>query len=265
MPNATSGNVVSSSAQVGADVILTGNIKNGEIINADISAAAAIVATKLQELNVGANGGVIPSTGVENGHVKAAAGIVDTKLATIATAGKVDGAALTLFANIPAGAGAIPLANLSNATSKVYVLHTNVTIANPGNGVESTIFTVSVPANTLSTNNALIGRIWITAEAWTTGSTNSYKLKYGNTTLATATIGGATENLGYIDFAIVAAGATNAQEGFIVNSNSMAGLSSGTSAIDSTAAANLVVTMTPSASNPGDSLTYGAVHVTKAV
>lgn len=49
---------------------------------------------------------------ITNAKVSASAGIVDTKLATISTAGKVSGAALTLFANTPSGAGRLPRANV---------------------------------------------------------------------------------------------------------------------------------------------------------
>ena len=49
---------------------------------------------------------------IDNSNLKAGAGIVDTKLATISTAGKVSGAALTLLTSIPAGAGLIPGANV---------------------------------------------------------------------------------------------------------------------------------------------------------
>ena len=49
---------------------------------------------------------------LDNANINASAGIVDTKLAQIATAGKVSGAALTSLADIPAGAGVIPAANL---------------------------------------------------------------------------------------------------------------------------------------------------------
>lgn len=51
---------------------------------------------------------------IANADVASDAGIVDTKLATISTAGKVSGAALTSFANIPSGAGYIPAANLAS-------------------------------------------------------------------------------------------------------------------------------------------------------
>jgi len=48
---------------------------------------------------------------VTNAKVSPTAAIVDTKLATISTAGKVSGAAITLLPNVPAGAGALPIAN----------------------------------------------------------------------------------------------------------------------------------------------------------
>lgn len=121
MPGYSGGTTISSSAQVGADVILTGNIKDGEIVNADIGAAAAIAGSKIQVLSVGANAGVIPSTGITTSHLAAAAGIVDTQLATISTAGKVSGAALTLLGNTPAGAGVLPSANVPAATWKVVI------------------------------------------------------------------------------------------------------------------------------------------------
>ena len=47
MPSITAGQNITSNAQVSADVIKTGNIKDGEIVNADIAAAAAIAATKI--------------------------------------------------------------------------------------------------------------------------------------------------------------------------------------------------------------------------
>ena len=61
---------------------------------------------------------------ITNAKVAAAAGIVDTKLATISTAGKVSGAALTLLTSVPSGAGKLPLANIDSGTTanKVVVL-----------------------------------------------------------------------------------------------------------------------------------------------
>lgn len=48
---------------------------------------------------------------ITDAKVAAAAGIVDTKLATISTPGKVSGAALTSLGSIPSGAGLVPLVN----------------------------------------------------------------------------------------------------------------------------------------------------------
>jgi hypothetical protein len=47
MPIASSGNVITNPAQLAANVVLTGTIKDGEIKNDDISAAAAIAIGKL--------------------------------------------------------------------------------------------------------------------------------------------------------------------------------------------------------------------------
>jgi len=111
MPIASAGNVISASSQLGANVVLTGAIKDGEIVNADISASAAILGSKLQVLSAGVNAGVIGSGGIVNADINAGAAITDGKLATISTASKVDGAALYNLGNIPAGAGTIPAAN----------------------------------------------------------------------------------------------------------------------------------------------------------
>ena len=121
MPIASSGNVISSSNQLGADVVLTAAIKDGEIVNADLSATAAIAATKIQTLSVGVNGGVLPSTGIADTHLSATAAIADGKLAQITTASKVHGSAITGLASLPAGAGVIPAANLPGPASVSFI------------------------------------------------------------------------------------------------------------------------------------------------
>lgn len=86
MPTSTGGGAVTSQSQVAANTIGSSQIIDTEIVNADISASAAIV---------------------------------DTKLAQIATASKVSGAALTSLASIPAGAGVIPAANVPSGADLV--------------------------------------------------------------------------------------------------------------------------------------------------
>ncbi|KYK25697.1 hypothetical protein AYK26_07715 [Euryarchaeota archaeon SM23-78] len=53
-----------------------------------------------------------------NADCAAAMGLVDTKLADITTAGKVNGSALTGLTNTPSGAGVIPAANLTSVAQK---------------------------------------------------------------------------------------------------------------------------------------------------
>lgn len=50
--------------------------------------------------------------GITTVNLSASAGIVDTQLAAITTAGKVSGAALTSLSSTPAGAGLLPVANV---------------------------------------------------------------------------------------------------------------------------------------------------------
>ena len=66
---------------------------------------------------------------IQNVNIAAAAAITDGKLAQITTASKVSGAALTSLASIPAGAGAIPLANLTNILPSGVIVMWSGTIA----------------------------------------------------------------------------------------------------------------------------------------
>ncbi len=57
-------------------------------------------------------------TSISGSDIASDAAIASSKLATISTAGKVDGAALTGLASIPSGAGVIPAANLTSVAQK---------------------------------------------------------------------------------------------------------------------------------------------------
>ncbi len=156
------GKTITDSAQVLAgviqandlatDAVETLKIKDGNVTKEKIAAAAGIEDSKLATIstagkvsgaaltllgNIPAGGGSVPTaniaqlpalgtapsparqTAIVNAEIDAAAAIVDTKLAQIATGGKVSGAALTSLASIPAGAGTIPAANLP-ATGLTY-------------------------------------------------------------------------------------------------------------------------------------------------
>lgn len=72
MPLISSGKTIVSSEQ----------INPGVIKNSDIEAAAGIEGSKVQELDLGTNAGVLPTTGLVNAHVAAAAAIALSKLAS---------------------------------------------------------------------------------------------------------------------------------------------------------------------------------------
>jgi len=78
---------------------------NGNIENVNIKAAAGIVYSKLS-----LTGSIL------NADLSASAAIADTKLAQITTASKVHGTSITGLASLPAGAGIAPVANLGSGT-----------------------------------------------------------------------------------------------------------------------------------------------------
>jgi hypothetical protein len=93
----TSANIfVGNASNVAAGVAMSGDatisntgavtLANGVVTDAKVNASAAIAGSKLQALSVGANAGVIPSTGVANGHLASDAAIARSKLAEDALA-----------------------------------------------------------------------------------------------------------------------------------------------------------------------------------
>lgn len=54
---------------------------------------------------------------ISNANISASAAISDSKLAQLATAGKVSGASITLLTSLPSGAGIVPTANLGSGTA----------------------------------------------------------------------------------------------------------------------------------------------------
>lgn len=148
MPSITQGKTISSSAQ----------IEPGVILNSDINAAAAIEATKIQELSVGVNGGVIPSTGIVNAHIAAAAAIAYSKLAALTQGGVLIGST----SNVPTvlapgsngqflksqGAGADPVWAAANAS--FFVQATSQTNSKSGQHAGATVLTLAPTGTTNS-------------------------------------------------------------------------------------------------------------------
>lgn len=250
MANVTGGNSVSSSAQLGANVVTAPAILDGEVKSAEILDESILT-------------GDIKDGEITNADISASAGIVDTKLAQITTASKVHGTSITGLASLPAGAGVIPSANLPSLGSRITSDATNVTTTNPGNNVEVALYSMTVPANTLSTGNTIRGRVYISSEGWATGGTNSVRIKYGATTILTFSIAGASMTTGFLDFEITADGSTSAQYGTGDGYWGAYAFALGTSAIDSTSAQTLAITFIATATNPGDTVTFGGATLNK--
>lgn len=177
---------------------------------------------------------------------------------------------------LPALNGSLLTGVVPSVTGKINVTTTDGTVS--GTGTETDFLTVSIPANTLGTNNAVVGKCYF---SWTNASTTSKVLKliYGSTTVGTVTIPcGATTGItfnGYIDFMLVGAGTTSSQEGSVVingaevsldptttNGRHLYGAAKGTAAENSTGALNLKLSWTQ---NSGETFTMGHAVVTKAL
>ena len=143
-------------------------------------------------------------------------------------------------------------------TSKVNITTSDTTVT--GTASETTIYTTTIAANTLGTNNGVEGRIYFTSiNASTTDKV--LKLKYGSTTIATVTM---TPDANtplyfkwYIDFMVLWNASTSAQvgsvkiNGVIARINTfntqgiveMSGAESGTATEDSTGALALTLSI----------------------
>lgn len=116
----TNGNSISSSAQIVDGIIVTADLANDAVTNVKIATNA------------------VESTDIKDGEIvdadiSSSAAISDAKLAQITTAGKVSGAAITSLASLPAGAGVIPAANLPGGSDVVCIPHPVL----PTNGVST--------------------------------------------------------------------------------------------------------------------------------
>ena len=98
----------------------------------------AIAAAEIAAGAVGSS--EIDDLAIVNADISASAAIADTKLDTIATAGKVSGAAITLLTSLPAGAGVIPSANLPSSVQTLFI----AAESSAGAWVEDSTVTVGV-------------------------------------------------------------------------------------------------------------------------
>ncbi len=106
---------------------------------------------------------------------------------------------------------------------KIQINTTDVTVVNTTD--ETTIFTTTIPKNTLGTNNGIRVRVYISDLDIATASENPVlTLTYGTTDIITMTLPDttATSKTGYIDILLLAAGTINSQEAsmqFLVSDN----------------------------------------------
>lgn len=90
--------------------------------------------------------GTDPALQITNAKVAASAGIVDTKLATISTPGKVTGPAITGLASVPSGAGALPVANGGTAATSASAARSSLGAAASGaNNDITSLMGISTP------------------------------------------------------------------------------------------------------------------------
>lgn len=168
-------------------------------------------------------------------------------------------------------------------TSRILaLLNTPVTVANTT--TETTLLTATVPANTLSTTNEIIGEILISdLDVEASADDNlTLRLKYGTTTLCSVEVrngSGDTDIRGILKFRLSANAATNAQKGsmtldivqdlgmtasdpaiidlaaYSVNNNRGLATDTGTAAEDSTTALAITISAQWGGTGAGDSIT----------
>lgn len=149
----------------------------------------------------------------------------------------------------------------ANVGNKIGTLLTAVTVAS--STVETTLFTISIPANTLSTANAIHARVYFTGANATAGN-QTFRWKYGGTTVLSIGVGGATFTgaNGIMDFTLLANASVSAQIGqsYLSLPTSLTALrnngAAGTAAENSATALNLVLTIENANSNAGDTITF---------
>lgn len=169
----------------------------------------------------------------------------------------------------PAGDGS---AITNVATGKIAVANSTVTVISTT--AETTLFTMTVPANSLSTANAIALKVFLSSFAVTVGQSATFRLKYGGTTIASLVYTAASANNGrpaVLEGLVLATGATNSQLGYLnllATTDAFANINNAgnsTGAIDSTASQTLLVSVQFSNSSGSDTavLKAGTAHLIK--
>lgn len=147
---------------------------------------------------------------ITNANLATSANIADTKLASITTAGKVDGSALTNLDNIPIGAGTIPAELLPSTVPSVTALGsisgTNALSENivyTATLTNNTTFTLPTPSSgamhtiVVEFTMASLYTVTMTGVTWNFGATPTYATGTTKNRITLDTIDGGTTWKGY--------------------------------------------------------------------
>lgn len=149
--------------------------------------------------------------------------------------------------------------------NKLNASNTDVSLTD---GNETTLYTYTLPANTLSTDKGIRVRVPMSVFEVASGATQTFNFKYGSTTVASVVLTGnpaLSDGAGHIIAELFSAGTTSSQFGFLTVSTAVktgggtaaafCGSDDGTATEDSTGALALTITATRSANNNSNDLT----------
>lgn len=165
------------------------------------------------------------------------------------------------------------LSKPSSIGNKLAVVTSDISV----NNTEKDLVSVNLPGGTLQTNNGLYARFYVDDLSTDNNNRNfTLRLKYGSTTLATATLtinlnGWVRKNPAFIEAFLFASGATNSQEGSISimgnysNSGSsptpIGSSATGTSSEDSTADKTFAITIQSDNASATGTVSHGFVEI----
>ncbi len=148
------------------------------------------------------------------------------------------------------------ITNIVETGSKLLAQSSSTLTQSTADTNENTLLTVSIPANTLGTSNAVRVKLRGTVVEATGNTTNTIRFKYGSTTTSTVSMTNTNSSSTYnlmIEYVLYATGSTSSQKGavmFISDKQTTSGAtktghsvySSGTASETSTSALNFVIT-----------------------
>lgn len=271
--------------------VSTVHILNGTIVNADISASAAISGSKV---NPGGTAYTLLRTDGSGIISTTEAKIIESTNDTYFFGHRVHASSTNFNGvayNWPSADGtanqviqtngAGQLSWTDSGRTMLYATTTDITISNTA--ASTTLLSFTVPANTLGTGNVIRGRINFVGGVYgfsmVAGHTATVKVIYGGTEIGVASISPASgfENGPFgeyaaIDFTITAKGTTNSQEGYVTmtaerndTNVTLRGSAVGSAAVDSTAAQTLSVVFKYSTAhvNNSSNMTNAYVEILK--